>query len=534
MPRTLSAPRISFLQRLHDWVFSSEQPAWRAAAWLRTLLRVLFIMQREFFRTNIHIRSAALTYSLALAMVPTLALSTAIMKGVGSDAHLKSALSRLIDQLEPLPAANTDARIRKPETLPGPGPDDSAGDVASTQTEHPSGIGPGNGAAAEEQKALPGMGSEEVAGQEPVPLRARQNTGYLHRGLDLVFEYVEKTNFAALGLVGVLGLLAIFVMMLSAFEDAMNSIWHCQQRRSFLRRIMDYLALVTVLPLSLNIAVAVDAILASDQLMAYLQHLMPSSWVLAVIVKLSTFCFIVLSLMGMYIFFPSDKVKSGAALVGAIFATFFWFLFQRLYIVLQVGVSKYNAIYGSFATIPLILICLNLGIVFILLGASLTHAIQYRNHYSPTSRELSPQRQLQLAFDILAIVHHNFSRRIPTTLQLLQDSLPDARPQDIEEILALLVSGQIVQQNSDETGLVLPLISAEQLSGSEVLALIVGTESLATPGGLLAEKALQAAAQTLQGNLIEAVNETVAGEKTSGDTRPFPAAGGAASSVQPG
>ena len=103
-------------------------------------------------------------------------------------------------------------------------------------------------------------------------------------------------------------------------------------------------------------------------------------------------------------FFPSDKVKTAPALIGAIFATSFWFLFQRLYIVLQVGVSRYNAIYGSFATIPLILIWLNLGIIFILLGASLTHAIQYRHHYNPTSRNLSPQRQLQLAFDILAIV----------------------------------------------------------------------------------------------------------------------------------
>ena len=96
MPRTVPAPRLSILQRLYDRVFSRKQPASRMPAWLRSFLRVIFIMQREFIRTNIHIRSAALTYSLALAMVPTLALSTAIMKGVGSDAHLTQGLVRRI------------------------------------------------------------------------------------------------------------------------------------------------------------------------------------------------------------------------------------------------------------------------------------------------------------------------------------------------------------------------------------------------------------------------------------------------------
>ena len=471
MPRTVPAPRLSILERLYDQVFSRKQPDSRMPAWLRSFLRVIFIMQREFIRTNIHIRSAALTYSLALAMVPTLALSTAIMKGVGSDAHLKQALLRVIDQVEPLPP----------------------------QKIEPQAGGPG--------LMLPDIGPAEPP--SALPNDTRENTAYLHKGLDLVFEYVEKTNFAALGLLGVLGLLAIFMMMLSSFEEAMNAIWHSQQRRPLLRRIMDYLALVTVLPLSLNIAVAADAILASDQLMAHIHQIMPSSGILPLLIKLSTFCFIVLSLMGMYMFFPSDKVKTAPALIGAIFATSFWFLFQRLYIVLQVGVSRYNAIYGSFATIPLILIWLNLGIIFILLGASLTHAIQYRHHYNPTSRNLSPQRQLQLAFDILAIVYHNFSRRIPSTVELLRESLPAVRTLDLEETITLLIDGQILQQSGDGTGMVLPVTNAEQLNGAEVLEVILGNEALTTPGGLLAAQALQAAAKTLEGNLMEAVNRAM-------------------------
>lgn len=454
----------SILDRFQVWVFSREPVASRMLGRLRSLLRVLCIMVREFGRTHIPLRAAALTYGLALALVPTLALSTAIMKGVGSDVRLKEALSRVVEQLDPQPP----------------------------ETSSPASVGDsGAPSEAEPAAALP---------------QGADSASYLHRGLDLVFEYVENTNFAALGLIGVLGLLAVFVMLLSSFEDAMNAIWHTPQRRPLLRRLMDYLALVIVLPLSLNIAVAADAILASEQLTAQLQQLMPGTWVLALVVKLGTFCCIVLSLMGMYIFFPNDRVRTGAALVGAVFAAFFWFLFQRLYIVLQVGVSKYNAIYGSFATIPLLLVALNLGILFILLGASLTYAIQYRDSYSSLSRGLSPQRQLQLAFDILAIVYHNFSRRIPNTMQLLQESLPGSRPLAIETTVDRLVSGRILQQTSGEGGVLMPATSAEQLTGSEVLALLLGDDRLNTPGGLLADRALHAAAQTLQESLISAID----------------------------
>lgn len=452
----------SILDRFQGWVFSREPVASRMLGRLRSVLRVLCIMVREFDRTHISLRAAALTYGLALALVPTLALSTAIMKGVGSDVRLKEALFQVVDQLDPQPS-----RTSPPTPVRDPG---------------------------------------EPSGAEPAASQEAGTVSYLHRGLDLVFEYVENTNFAALGLIGVLGLLAVFVMLLSAFEEAMNAIWHTSQRRPLLRRFMDYLALVIVLPLSLNIAVAADAILASEQLTAQLQQLMPSTWVLALVVKLSTFCCIVLSLMGMYIFFPNDKVRTGAALVGAIFAAFFWFLFQRLYIVLQVGVSKYNAIYGSFATIPLLLVALNLGILFILLGASLTYAIQYRDSYSSLSRGLSPQRQLQLAFDILAIVYHNFSRRIPNTMQLLQESLPGSRPLAIETTVDRLISGRILQRASDEGEVLMPATSAEQLTGSEVLALVLGDDRLDTPGGLLADRALHAAAQTLQESLVSAID----------------------------
>ncbi len=468
MERTIPVPRRSFLQRLHTWAFSLGPSSGRVSAYARSFLRVLFIMQQEFFRTNIHIRAAALTYGLALALVPSLALCTALLKGMDSDVQLKSAVLSFVEQFEP------------------------ASPVAGKK----------NGKSTPEQPVITGNLPSEQQKEE------LEDSAYLHRAVDLVFEYVDKTNFAALGLFGVLGLFTIFVMVLASFEEAMNAIWHCHQRRSLLRRIMDYLALVVLLPLSLNIAAASDAILVSDNLLARLQMFVPETLSIALIVKAGTFVFVVLSLMIMYIFFPNEKVKTSAALAGAIFASIFWFLFQRLYINLQIGVAKYNAIYGSFASIPLFLICLNFGIIFLLLGSVLAHAIQYRNRYTFLAREETPQRQLQAAFDILAIVYHNFSQRITTTVALLLESMPEVRPLEVEKTLDLLISGQLLQWSAGDKTVVMPVTSAERISGNEVVELILGNEALASSGGQWASKAVHAASTALSGNRILVPEET--------------------------
>ncbi len=57
-------------------------------------------MYEEFFRTHLAIRASALTYAILLSLIPILALSTSILKGLGNDEQLKQAAIRFIDQLE--------------------------------------------------------------------------------------------------------------------------------------------------------------------------------------------------------------------------------------------------------------------------------------------------------------------------------------------------------------------------------------------------------------------------------------------------
>ena len=65
----------------------------------------------------------------------------------------------------------------------------------------------------------------EGGGETTQPSKETTLSGHLNKVVDLIFDYVEKTDFAALGVIGVFVLfLAVFSVM-SSIEQAMNDIW---------------------------------------------------------------------------------------------------------------------------------------------------------------------------------------------------------------------------------------------------------------------------------------------------------------------
>lgn len=443
--------------RLHHWAFGLRPANNKVLESLRICLRILLIMGHEFKQTHLAIRAASLTYAILLSLVPILALSTSILKGLGNDEQLKQAAIRFIDQLEKPSWQEVKESVSINEVNEAPAQPDST--VHDTVTTPP----------------------------------------YLHKALDIVFQYVERTNFTALGAFGVLGLIIVILFVLASIEEAMNIIWHTQEGRPVARKIMDYLALLILLPLSLNVALAAEAILANQNIMNKLNALLPFPWLLTIGIKVAPFACIILTLMTMYLFFPHTKVTTSSALAGAVFASFFWFVFQKLYIALQIGVANYNAIYGSFASIPLFLIWLQIGWTFILLGASLAYAIQHHHSYHFSGILLSPQRQLQIAVDVLRIVHDRFSQRATATLSFLSSQLPQIRQSDIQQTILQLVHGGLLIGTPIKGGeAFIPATISEAITTSEVIMLILGNEPpYPSIGGTLAKNAVDAAAQAV-------------------------------------
>ena len=75
----------------------------------------------------------------------------------------------------------------------------------------------------------------------------------------------------------------------------MTAIWPPRRGRSLFRKHMDYLALLLLLPLSINIALAAEAIVANRRMMEYVGLIVPSAWLAALLIKLVPFLCVVLT-----------------------------------------------------------------------------------------------------------------------------------------------------------------------------------------------------------------------------------------------
>ena len=518
--------------RLSRWSFSYFPQEKKIVKWLRSLVRVLLIMVHEFSNTNIALRASALTFSVILSMVPLLAMSTALLKGLGNGNQMREAAYHFIDKLDPeieeqVALVLSDEPDEPSESFESDefenseNKSDKTEDLVNTEiAEIPktkakiSNFAPPDIPATSETSEVFQNTSKRMLTQSPAQTLsgtaseatskdvAQETTQHpsslnhhLHQAVDTIFDYVDNTNFAALGAFGIVGLLIVVVMVLSSVEDAMNAIWHTRRGRSLFRKIMDYLALLVLLPISINITLAGDAILRSAKIMNYIATVVPSAWSVQMLLKLLPFLFITLSLMMMYLFFPNVKVKTTAAFCGALFGAIFWFIVQRAYVILQIGVAKYNAIYGSFATVPLFLIWIQLGWIFILLGATLAYAIQHCNSYQLLGVETSTRQELQRVFDILITVYNNFAAGQGTPFEQLIDQCQVMNENDLARPLELLVQGEFLYEiEQDEVAVFIPCCPPEQVDATQITRLILGQESDGdSVGSHLADQIIRAA-----------------------------------------
>jgi membrane protein len=427
----------------YQWLAADNRSAGFFESLVRSLLRVCVITWREYNHNDLSLRAAALTYTVILSLVPLLAMSTALVKGLGGGDHLRELAYGYIESLE--------------ETAPSSKP---------TFT-------------------LPEQQSQKSTAPDTTTL-----TGHLRSATDQLFDYVNKTSFAALGTLGIVGILLSVVLVFSTIETAMNTIWKVEAGRSILRKIADYLTLLFLLPISINVAFAATAFLKSPALAAKMNIVIPAPWVQSLLLKPLPIVFFTITFYMMYIFFPNTDVKNRPALGGALLAATLWFCMQNIYVSLQVGVAKYNAIYGSFATLPLFLVWVWFGWLFILIGAQLAYGFQTVNSYCFVDGRAVPALDLALAFDITTEIHSAFHEKKKLSPGEIIGQLPNYQDKDVQRILDSLESGGLVHRSQSDNRL---LPSAEKWDESELVRLILGSASQSSPGAAFSRRTIAAA-----------------------------------------
>lgn len=189
--------------------------------------------------------------------------------------------------------------------------------------------------------------------------------------------------------IGTLILLWAGIKIFLYIERVLNNIWEVKRGRTFARRFTDYLAILLLCPiivfLASGITVYLSAALTALMSGGILKHIGPLILPLLNLIPVFLTCLLFTFL---YIFMPNTRVRFLPALWAGIIAGFIYQVVQWLYLYFQIGVTNYNAIYGTFAALPLFLIWIHLSWVIILIGAKISFAFQNVNAFDFLSEDV--------------------------------------------------------------------------------------------------------------------------------------------------
>lgn len=205
----------------------------------------------------------------------------------------------------------------------------------------------------------------------------------LDRVIGFAHSLLENTKGGAIAGVGVALLFWSVVKVLSNIEHSFDDIWGIEQPRSLGRKFSDYLSMMLICPVSiiisgsLTVFVTTQVIMITDKVA--LLGLFSSAIFFAL--KLLPYCMIWALFTFVYIFMPNTRVRFSSALLAGVLTGTTYQILQWTYITFQVEVTRYNAIYGSFAALPLFLMWLQLSWLIVFFGAEFCFAHQNVDTY---------------------------------------------------------------------------------------------------------------------------------------------------------
>lgn len=195
--------------------------------------------------------------------------------------------------------------------------------------------------------------------------------------IDNYLEYAKSGVFIG---IGVAMLLWAIINLADSIESNMNAIWDVKKQRSYFRKLTDYMALFIVFPLVIILYASVSIFMTTIyQRLA--EYFLISSFV-HICIKVAPYVLSGLIMTGLFLFIPNTKVKFRNAFIPGIITGVIFQAFLYIYIQIQMSVSSYNAIYGSFAIIPMFMLWADISWSIILFGVEMSYVSQNIEQYN--------------------------------------------------------------------------------------------------------------------------------------------------------
>ena len=287
--------------------------------------------------------------------------------------------------------------------------------------------------------------------------------------ISFVNSYLIHTKSGVFLGIGLLFMLWTVIMLIDNIEQVFNDIWQVNKPRSIYRTITDYTSMFFLAPIGIvvtsGLTLAVTSFAGSNLSETYV--LGP---LLRFLIDLTPFLLMSAVFIFLYVFMPNTKVNFSSAIVPGILAGCAMQGLQFAYIHSQIWVTGYNAIYGSFAALPLFLLWLQISWIICLFGANLCYTNQNLEDFAfrTNTFDLSHRYKLMLSLLLASRICKRFEEgeRPYTALELkLQTGIPIRMVHDLlNELVELNVISEVNTGDKGDDTYYQPAISLDKLS----------------------------------------------------------------------
>jgi membrane protein len=316
---------------------------------------------------------------------------------------------------------------------------------------------------------------------------------------------LQETRSGLVAGAGVMILFYTVIKVLGQIENSFNDIWGIKRGRTLGRKLADYLMAMLVAPLLFIVSSGVtvfigaqvrgmfgDVAMIGPAVTALLQ-LLP--W--AVIWTLFTF---------VYVFMPNTKVRLTSALIAGVVGGSTYQVVQWGLLKFGMGVSKYNAIYGAFAALPLFLFWLQISWLVVLFGAEISFAWQNVETYEfePDCLAVSRSFKRTMTVWITRLLVRTFDREEkPLTASEIHDQL-DIPVRLVNEILFELVAAGIARETREDESQEVAYLVARPLERFTIKYVLDalderGTDDIPVRGGAEIDRIRESLARMAEG-----------------------------------
>jgi membrane protein len=288
---------------------------------------------------------------------------------------------------------------------------------------------------------------------------------------------LQQTRGGYIAGVGMIILFWSVMSLLDQIESSFNHIWEIRGSRTWFRKFTDYLTIMLIAPIFLILSSSITLFVGTKltDFISNARILDVMKPVVSFLIKLTPYLLTWAALTILFMVMPNTKVRFRPAFVAGVIVGTVLQILQWLYIDLQFGISKLNAIYGSFAAIPLFIIWLQSSWTIVLLGAELSFANQNLSRYEFESEALniSNYQKRALVLMILNRIVRNFSMgERPLGAEKIAQSLkiPFRLVNDILQDLGNVGLVSEIHENEQKERLYQPALDINKLTVSWVLS----------------------------------------------------------------